>query len=886
MTLSARSRVGPYEIVGLIGSGGMGEVYRARDTTLNRDVALKVLPEHFASDPERLARFRREAQLLASLNHPNIAAIYGFEESSGIHALVMELVEGPTLAERIGQGTSHKAQGPSYNSLPLDETLAIAKQIADALEAAHEQGVIHRDLKPANIKVRSDGMVKVLDFGLAKAFEPEPAGVAGSSMAPTITSPAATRLGTILGTAAYMSPEQARGKPVDKRTDIWAFGCVLYEMLTGRRPFEGEEITDVLARILERDPDFTAISEATPPAVQRLLRRCLDKDRKRRLPDIGVARLEIDDALAAPAGARASAVTVSTSSRRERAVWAGTVVMGAAITATGAYYMQPAPTDAPEMRLQIDRPGGVGINTFAVSPDGRSVVFRSAAEGSEPQLWIRSLASEAAQPLAGTEQASTPFWSPDSRSIGFFLRGELKRLDLADGRIQTLASESGPGGMAWSADGTILFARSFSGPLYRVAAAGGEVAEVTRVDPPRHSGHVYPQFLPDGRRFIFFAFGSPEGEGVYLGSLDSAEVRRLFRAESAAVFAPPDLLVFAQEGALVAQRLDLDTWQLAGEPRTVARQVLVDVVNGYSAVSASAAGPIAYRSQPGERQFVWLDRSGRRMGTLGESDPAQPGAVRLTTDGRTAALTRTIEGNTDIWLMDIVRGNLRRLTVDPAADTLPRWSPDASRIVFSSDRRAGNLDLYERVVNGAEPERLLLETPTDKAANDWSPDGRFVLFRNTDPKTAADLWALPLFGDRKPFPVAQGPPAENFGRFSPDGRWVAYQSNESGRFEIYVQPFPGPGPRVQVSTDGGTNPEWRGDGRELFLTTLENRLMVSAVRFVGSGIEVGTPEALFLKPEGTWTVSRDGQRFLVAATTEEASPITILLNWAGARQAR
>ena len=873
----------------------MGEVYRATDTRLHRDVAVKILPEPFAMDAERLARFRREAQVLASLNHPNIAAIHGIEEFGGTHALVLELVEGPTLADRI-------AQGP----VPLDEALPIARQIADALEAAHEHGVVHRDLKPANIKVRADGTVKVLDFGLAKALEGEPTRGAAASISPTITSPAATRLGVILGTAAYMSPEQARGKAVDKRTDIWAFGCVLYEMLTGRRPFDGDDVTDVLARVLERDVEFGALPATTPPAIVRLLRRTLEKDRRRRLPDIAVARLEIDEA--ENRSDPGHAVPIGTSrglSRGERLLWAGALAAGIVLTIVGVRYGQPAGTAAPEMRLQIDTPRGtVGQGRFAISPDGRSVLFQSAPPGRRtPQLWIRSLAEEIAQPVPGTDGAGDAFWSPDGRSIAFVARGELKRLELSDGRIQTLANASIGSGGAWSAEGGILsvdvravdqqvvdveplvrLTTSFTGPLYRIAATGGEVTAVTQIDPPQTGGHVLPAFLPDGRHFLFYAFGSPEGKGIYLGSLGSNETRRLLETDSGAIFVPPDLIAFEQEGSLVARRLDLASQTLEPDTITVARQVASDVINAYVATAAGPGGTIAYRSRPEERHLTWFDREGRQTGVLGDSDSAQPGGPRMSPDGRTVAMPRTVDGNTDIWLLDVARATLRPLTRDPGGDGGPVWSPDGTRIAFHSDRRAGNLDLYEKEVNGSKPETILLQTQEDKNVNDWSPDDRYIVYRGIDPVTGNDLWALPLFGDRKPLPVARTTASELAPRVSPDGRWIAYQSNESGRAEIYVQPFPGTVPRLQVSAEGGFGPQWRGDGRELFFVSPDETMMAVSMVSAGATIQAGAPVALFAKPFGGYAVTADGQRFLVGVVSADGSPITILLNWAGARR--
>jgi eukaryotic-like serine/threonine-protein kinase len=792
------TRLGPYEILAAIGSGGMGEVYEARDTRLDRTVAIKILPEAFAADPERVARFTREAQVLASLNHPHIAQIYGLEESQGVSALVMELVEGPTLADRI-------AQGP----MSVNDALPIARQIAEALEAAHELGIIHRDLKPANIKVRDDGTVKVLDFGLAKAIDPAGSGVDGAALtnSPTITSPAAmTHQGVILGTAAYMAPEQARGRAVDKRADIWAFGCVFYEMLTGRRAFPGEDVSDTLARVLMKDPDWSALPAGTPPAIRRLLRRCLEKERRKRLESIADARLEIEEALAGPSDQPAIAAAPARARRRERLVWSSALLLAvvAALALGGVSYMRSRSTQpvAPEMRLEISTPGG-RLAYFALSPDGHALVYPATTDG-RTQLWLRWLESEAAQPLKGTDGAAYPFWSPDSRSVGFSGSGQLKRTDIASGLVQTLASAPVSVGGTWNANGIILFAPASGGPLYRVRAGGGQATEATRIERPGQAGHRFPHFLPDGSHFLFFAMGTPEKRGVYLGSLDSTDVRRLFDADSAAVFAPPDYVLFARNGAPVAQRLDLRTMEPVGDPLPLAGQVVPDLGGYFSvALSAAASGPVAYRPSAGERQLVWLDRSGRQIGTVGNPDAAQPTSIRLSPDGHTVALYRVVSGNRDVWLIETMRSVLRRFTSDAATDSEPIWSPDGSRIVFTS-LRMGLPDLYERSVSGVEAETLLFASPEFKNLHDWSPDGRFILYTSQTPTAGRDLWALPLSGDKKPLAVTQTAFNEDSGRFSPDGRWVAYASNESGRYEIYVQPFPGPGGKLQVSTRGGT----------------------------------------------------------------------------------
>ena len=647
LALTPGTRLGVYEITAQIGAGGMGEVYRATDTNLKRQVALKVLPASVAADADRLARFQREAEVLASLNHPHIGAIYGLEKNAGLTALVMELVDGEDLAERI-------ARGP----IPLDEALPIAKQIAEALEAAHDQGIIHRDLKPANIKIRADGTVKVLDFGLAKALDPaggrpEDSGPK-TQESPTITSPAVTMRGVILGTAAYMSPEQAAGKPVDKRSDLWAFGVVLLEMLTGRPVFTGETVSRVIASVLKSDPDWTGLPADMPAAIRRLLRRCLEKDRKRRLTDAGAARLEIDEALGPPSAVEGAVTAAASSPSRERLAW---IVAAVALLAAAALMVpalrdlrQTPPPEPPETRLDLVTPPTDDHVSFALSPDGRQIIYVGSGDGAS-RLWLRSLARTTAQPLAGTEGATYPFWAPDSRSVGFFARGALKRLDLAGGAPQTLAPAiAGRGGM-WNPDGVILVATSISGPLMRVSASGGEVVAATTLG-PQQSSHRWPVALPDGRRFLFYVFGAPATAGIYLGAFDGTAPTRLTPAGSAGVYLPAGpgpsgpirqdgprhaeslreagwLLWVLAGGRLVAQRLDVSQGALIGEPVTVADGVATSGTL-LSAVSVAPTGLVAYRTTGGSRrQLTWVDRSGKALGTLGAADQSleSPGVV-------------------------------------------------------------------------------------------------------------------------------------------------------------------------------------------------------------------------------------------------------------------
>ncbi len=919
-TLTPGTRLGPYEVTAQIGVGGMGAVYRAHDAKLHRDVAIKVLLPAVANDPDRRARFSREAQVLASLNHPNIAAIYGLEESEGTLALVMELVEGPTLADKIAQAARLK---PHASGLSLDEALPIAKQIAEALEAAHEQGIIHRDLKPANIKVRPDGVVKVLDFGLAKAMDP-----AGASSDHAMNSPTrslhATQAGMILGTAAYMAPEQARGATVDKRADLWAFGVVVYEMLTGTRLFKGVTISDTLAHVLTREPDWTTLPPNTPAPIRRLLRRCLEKDRKRRLADAADARLDIQDALTAPAGDTAPAGAAPLAFRGTRLAWvvAAVAVLGAAaLTVPAVRHLREAPPLVPaETRVDIVTPAGGDPLAFALSPDGRQLVFVAAGDGAS-RLWLRSLSTTTAQPLAGTEGAQYPFWAPDNRSVAFFADSQLKRLDLGGGAPRALAAAPLGRGGSWNADGVVLFAPNFGGPLFRVAAAGGDAAPVTTLD--RQPSHQWPVFLPDGQHFLFYAQGGPDTGGIHLGALEGGAPTRLTAADTAATYLPAGAgrdggpggaealrdggwLLWTRAGTLVAQRLDLPRRALTGDPVPLADAVASDGNNFRSAVAVSATGLVAYRAgRASRRQLTWVDRTGRVLGTLGAPDEHSLISPRVAPDGRRVAVSRTVQGNTDLWLLDGARTS--RLTFDAGSDQYPIWSPDGRQLVFDSDR-TGVQDLYGKDVSGAGVEARLVASAQPKNATDWSADGRFLLYHIFDPQTGGgDLWAQemdPSTGaaraGRAPGTVLRTPFTELGGRFSPDGRWVAYQSNASGQGEIYVRPWtppaaagaaaPAPSGQWQVSTAGGIHPSWRADGQALYYLGPDGALMAAPVTTRGTALEPGTPVALFPtrivggggdNAQGPqYDVTRDG-RFLINTVLDDAvaTPITLIQNW-------
>jgi serine/threonine protein kinase len=881
MALTTGDRLGPYEVLGRLGAGGMGEVYRARDSQLGRDVALKVLPDAFVADHDRVARFQREAKMLAALNHPHIGGIHGLQSSDGITALVLELVDGPTLADRIAQG-----------AIAVDEALRMARQVATALEAAHEQGVVHRDLKPANIKVRSDDTVKVLDFGLAKLdrADPHTGGSDALSQSPTITTPAATSLGAIMGTAPYMSPEQARGKPIDKRTDIWAFGCVLYEMLTGRRAFAGDEVAETIAAILAREPDWSALPPATPRSIHRLLRRCLTKDRGNRLRDIGDARIEIGEALANIDQQETvnGAPLVDRRARLRRAVALAVVIVAVAAAAVAATVFMLTPSPSPEVRLDINTPPTSVPDSLAISPDGRSIVFAASAPDNRLRLWLRLLDSGAARQLPGTEGGHNPFWSPDSRSIGFFADNKLKRVDLAGGAVRTLTHVYRGTDGAWSPDGVILFS-SLGDPIARVPAEGGEAVEVTGL--VQEGSNFTPTFLPDGRRFLYYLRGSAEARGVYVGDLDGRLTpRRLFDSDAGAVYAPSGHLLFVRQRTLFAQPFDARQLTVTGEPFPVTDRAGPCACLG---LTVSDTGSIAYRSvaQSGRRYFAWLDRAGTELGRL--TDGIVMSTPSLSRDGRQVVGYRgnPADGNIDIWIFDTERRVTSRITSDPGDDVAPAWTPDGTHVVFSSNRLRTH-DIYRKPASAGAAEELLLSSPEEKTVSDVSPDGRYVLFDRRDLNKSADLWAMPLDGSGQPFVVAGTEFEDMRGQFSPDAKWIAYQSDESGRHEIYVQRFPGPGHKWPISTNGGNQVRWRRDGKEVFYIGLDGRLMAVPIALTANGQApaVGAPIELFTPSLGgfvqqadfrhQYMPALDGQRFLMAITADPvSSPITVILNW-------
>ena len=890
MALIPGSRLGPYEITGTLGAGGMGEVYRATDVNLTRQVAIKVLPNTFANDPERLARFEREAKTLAALNHPNIAQIYGFEKANGVSALVMELVEGPTLADRI-------AQGP----IAVDETLPVAKQIAEALEAAHEQGIIHRDLKPANIKLRPDGTVKVLDFGLAKALEPAWSANVNATASPTITSPAMmTGVGVLLGTAAYMSPEQARGKPVDKRCDIWAFGCVLYEMLTGRRPFAGEDVTDTIAAVVRAEPEWDALPSQTPAAVRRVLKRCLEKQVRERLPHIGAARLDINEALGSTGDSTPSASPRPTHSTR--LAWSIAAMLGLALAAIAAFsavmYLR-APLPVANVYRSNLSPLSNATTDFAshlaLSPDGRQLAFVARDAGDRPMLWVRPLDSNEAQPLAGTQGAAAPFWSPNNRSLAFIADGKLKTIAAAGGPVAVLSDAEVPLPGAWNQDDVIVFTPKRSSPVFRVSAKGGTPTPVTRIASTDGAVvHAFPAFLPDGRHFLYLS-QSPNGsdQRLELASLDSPEPKRLVEGASNAVFANGYVL-YLRDTTLMAQPFDTTDLRLTGSamPLVASLDGLNPTLTEGTSFAASQTGVLVYRTgAPRNAQLTWFDRSGRTLGVVAEPGPY--GNVWLSPDAQQAAV-EVLASNASIRVWDLTRAVSMRMTSDPSDATFPVWSPDGTRLVFAS-RRQG-IDLYEKSATRAGgPETVLWSDELDKFPTSWSPDGRSILYNAVSPGTDTDVWILRLTDDdlsrsdigqlrapHKAEPLIQTRFAERQAQFSPDGRWIAYVSTESGEPDVFVTRFPDNSATSRVSSAGGTSPQWRSDGRELFFLAPDGTVMT--VAFQSNPLEIGRPRALFglpiIRPSSfPFDVSPDGQRFLVNVPQSREASIALLVNW-------
>jgi len=882
MTLSVGSRLGPYEILGPLGAGGMGEVYKARDTRLERTVAIKVLPADLCGSPEARQRLEREARTISKLSHPHICALFDASHHDGVDYLVMEYLEGEMLSDRLARG-----------ALPLDQTLRFGLEMADALSRAHHHGIVHRDVKPGNVILTRSG-VKLLDFGLAKAESP--LGTPGGHTAlPTRAD--LTREGTIVGTLQYMAPEQLEGKSADARTDIFALGAVLYEMATGRKAFSGTSQASLISAIMKEDVlPMAQVQPMTPPALDHVVRMCLMKDPEDRWQSATDVKTQLKWIAAEGGQARVAGAPPARRSRRELLAWSlaiGALLLAAAVIARGALSVGPP---ARPTSLSVVLPEKSALRDAVLSPDGTRLVIVAKDASGRNLLWIRSLDSPVVQAIPGTENPSFPFWSPDSRFIGFFADGKLKKIEASGGPAQTLCDASSGRGGSWSPDGTILFAPFADGPLYRVPSTGGSSTDVTRLDPSRgETSHRWPCFLPDGRHYLFLvaSFGSTrekEGMGIYAGSLGSQEQTFLARASSSLAYAPPGYLLFTREGNLMAQPFDARALRVSGDPIPVAEQIQSFSQIYNSLFSVSANGILLYQNRTASSiaQLVWVDRSGRKLGTLGT--PFDQSNPQISPDGRRVALhlADPQSGNVDIWVHETSGGIATRLTSQVAADAAPIWSPDGSRIAFTSNPQ-GHPDLYLMNSRGTGAQELMVQSGRSKIPTDWSPDGRFILFRAVDVGSKFELWVVPVSGDRKPVPFIQAPFSVSDGRFSPDGRYVAYSSNESGRWEIYVAPFPGPGGNWKVSSDGGSQPRWRRDGKELFYMTPDGALMAVTVRETPT-FDADTPKRLFSfrrrEPVSTldlyaYDVSADGQRFLVNTDVGETTtaPLTIRLDW-------
>ena len=894
MSLPAGTRLGPYEILAPVGAGGMGEVYRAKDTRLDRTVAIKVLPADLADNPDARQRFEREARAISSLNHPHICVLHDVGCQDGIDFLIMEYLEGETLAARLSKGP-----------LTLQQALQYAIRIADALAAAHRGGILHRDLKPGNVMLTKSG-AKLMDFGLAKLRVPD-AGrpVPGASLLSTVAEPL-TEKGTIVGTFQYMAPEQLEGKETDARADIFAFGALLYEMLTGRKAFEGETQASVIGAILHTTPAaLSDLQPLTPPALHRLVNACLAKDPDERWQTAHDLKLELQWIELGQSAERTGAAVPN---KRERVLWAVTALLLLLLAAAGWIATSRRSATQETLRLTVAPPQGESLvfstnqGGMAISPDGRTLAFVATSQGT-PMLWLRGLDSLVAKPLAGTEGACYPFWSADNRSVAFFAGGKLKKIEIGGSLPQTLCDAVEPRGGTWNRDGVIVFAPGL-GPTYRISAAGGVPAQLTRLDTARQeSGHTWPSFLPDGRHFLYLV-RSPrrENDAIFVSSLDAGPETqkpiRLAAANSNALYAPPQngrsgYLLFAVDRTLTAQPFDASRLQVEGDPVHLSEEV------GYLAnlrlenFSLSHTGLLVYGGKRSLPQVTWIGRDGKPLGVLGA--PGDFHFLSLSPDEKRVAVVAVDAGGTvSMWLVDASRGTSSRFSVDISRALAPRWSPDSEQIAFSSFREmTEKWNIFHQTVSGATAADRLTRSENLQILDDWSGDGRFLVYSEQDPKTRSDLWVLPLSGERKPFPYLATPFNERHAKFAPAPggaapRWLAYASDETGADEVYVQSFPASGTKVRISNNGGVQPRWRRDGKELFYLAPDGSIMAATVHMTASGFQAETPIAL-CRPSmaplpaifaSVFEVSADGKRFLILAPSGSDAPgINVVQNW-------
>jgi Tol biopolymer transport system component/predicted Ser/Thr protein kinase len=880
VTLATGSKLGPYEILSAIGAGGMGEVYRARDTRLERTVAVKVLREHLTSNEELRQRFEREAKTISQLSHPHICALYDVGREGDRDYLVMEYLEGETLAARLDKG-----------ALPAEQLLRYGIEIADALDKAHRQGIVHRDLKPGNVMLTKSG-VKLLDFGLAKfqaaAREKSLSGASRLATQAQASTPLTER-GTVLGTFQYMAPEQLEGGEADARSDIFAFGAVLYEMATGRKAFSGKSQASLAGSILRDDPpSVNEIAPMTPPALNRVIKTCLAKDPEDRFQTAHDVKLQLQWIAEGGSQAGLPAPVAARRKSRERLAWGVAAAAIAAAAVLGIGFARRAPAKPRAVRFEIPTPEGViAIDAPRISPDGRYLAFNATDAEGKARIWVRSLNALAAQPLNGTEGTTRPFWSPDSRFLGFFAEGKLKKIEVTGGPAQKICDAPTGSDGSWSPEGVILFDGIGNDPIYRVSAAGGSPTVAVKPEASRkESGVGWPEFLPDGRHFLYMVSGQKPDDNAYrVGSLDSPDSKPLAPAQTLVTYAPPGYLLFVRDKTLVAQPFDPKAFKTKGEPIPLAEHIGTDSV-GLARFSVSRDGTLAYRTGETGGRLLWVDRSGKELDPVGERGEYGNPALSRAGDRLAFSLNDPRSGKNDIWIRDLARGVSSRFTFGGANNETPLWSPDGSTIVFRSDRN-GNFDLFEKPASGQGEEKTLLKNDESKFACDWSRDGRYIAFSSRGKKTGWDSWALPTFGDRKPFPIVAGPFMEYMPVFSPDTRFVAYQSNESGRFEIYVQSFPVASGKWQVSSSGGNDPSWRADGKELYYRSADQKLMAVDIQ-VGERFQAGIPRPLFtarVQPGPArnkyYVASADGKRFLLVAPLgrESLIPTTVVLNW-------